>query len=221
MGNRPSMSGSSLNPAVTAARAPSDRGDLGPLDERVLTALQGLSGRLAFSGLRRYLGAHPESLSRALRRLEREGLIERGNGGYRALVRAPVVRPSSDRDLRSLAQVELPPGASPRELLGRLAGRWFGALRWVGLLERADGELLAWARRDGGGLVLLGLQGRVLQVYLPALGEDDDPAEAEDAAYELLYHAVGALRPHALLPTGELGALRAFALEPAGPAFAS
>ena len=63
----------------------------GHLDDRVLTALQGLSGRIAFSGLRRVLRTHPESLSRSLRRLEREGLIERSDGGYRALTRAPTV----------------------------------------------------------------------------------------------------------------------------------
>jgi len=166
----------------------------GHLDERVLTTLQSLSGRLAFSGLRRFLGTHPESLSRSLRRLEREGLVERVDGGYRALAPAPTVDAGSDAGLRSIAQVEVAPGTRPEELLGRLVGRWFGSLRWVGLLERPDGELLAWARRDGGGLVLLGLKGRTLSIYLPSMREDDDPAEAEEAAYELLYHAVEQLR---------------------------
>jgi DNA-binding Lrp family transcriptional regulator len=184
------------------------------LDERVLTTLQGLSGRLAFSGLRRYLGTHPESLSRSLRRLEREGLVERVDGGYRALAPAPRVDARSDRDLRSIAAIDLPPGTSPEDLLGRLVGRWFGALRWVGLLERPDGELLAWARRDGAGLVLLGLERGVLSVYVPALRGDDDPAEAEDAAYELLFHAVEALRPGTAAAPPTLAPVRAFALGP-------
>jgi len=166
----------------------------GHLDERVLTTLQSLSGRLAFSGLRRFLGTHPESLSRSLRRLEREGLVERVDGGYRALAPAPRVDAGSDTGLRSIARVEIAPGTRPEELVGRLVGRWFGSLRWVGLLERSDGELLAWARRDGGGLVLLGLKARTLGIYLPSMREDDDPAEAEEAAYELLYHAAEELR---------------------------
>jgi len=82
------------------------------LDERVLSTLQGLQGQIAFSGLKRVLRAHPESLSRSLRRLEREGRIEHIDGGYRALVPegAPPARATSD--LHPIAQVELPPGTS-------------------------------------------------------------------------------------------------------------
>ncbi len=196
-----------------------DRGaNEGRLDERVVTTLQGMSGRLAFSGLRRVLGAHPESLSRSLRRLTREGLVEKVDGGYRALGPRPRVDARSDRDLRSIARIDLPPTERDGPLLGRLAGRWFGSLRWVGLLQRPEGELLAWARRDGGGLVLLGLRDGVLSVYVPAAGPDDDePADAEDAAYELLFHAVQAMRP---VPDGALpapaGGILAFGLD--GPA---
>ena len=194
--------------------------DPGRLDERVLTTLQGLSGRLAFSGLRRFLGTHPESLSRALRRLEREGLVERVDGGYRALALAPTVDAHSDRGLRSIAAIDVPPGTSPAELLGRLTGRWFGTLRWVGLLERPDGELLAWARREGGGLVLLGLRRGVLSVYLPALREDDDPADAEDAAYELLFHVVEALRPGGGSAPSAVAPVLAFRLDAGAPLWA-
>jgi DNA-binding Lrp family transcriptional regulator len=194
--------------------------DPGRLDERVLTTLQGLSGRLAFSGLRRFLGTHPESLSRSLRRLEREGLVERVHGGYRALALAPKVDAQSDRGLRSIAAIDVPPGTSPGNLLGRLTGRWFGTLRWVGLLERPDGELLAWARRDGGGLVLLGLRRGVLSVYLPALREDDDPSEAEDAAYELLFHVVEALRPGGAPASASVETVRAFRLDTGSPSWA-
>jgi DNA-binding Lrp family transcriptional regulator len=199
---------------MSPPRGASHEPDAGPLDARVLTTLQGLSGRLAFSGLRRVLGTHPESLSRSLRRLEREGLVERVEGGYRALARPPEVDARSDRGLRSIAEIDLPPGTVPQTFLGKLAGRWFGTLRWVGLLERPEGELLAWARREGGGLVLLGLQRGVLRVYVPAARPDDDPAEAEEAAYELLYHAVEALRP-TVVPTEPATALvHAFMLGP-------
>jgi DNA-binding Lrp family transcriptional regulator len=185
--------------------------DAGRLDERVLSALQGLPGRLAFSGLRRMLGAHPESLSRSLRRLAREGLVEKVDGGYRSLARPPRVDARTDRQLRPIARIDLPPGAPPRALLGRLVGRWFGTLRWVGLLERPEGELLAWARRDGDGLVLLGVDRGVLSVYAPRATEHDDLPEAEEAAYELLFHAVEALRPTPVSPPPSLAGVRAFA----------
>ncbi len=172
----------------------------GRLDDRVLDALQGLPGRVAFSGLRRVLGAHPESLARSLRRLEREGLVERVDGGYRALAGRERSVDELTSDLRAVAQVDLPIGTSAEALLGRLAGRWFGALRWVGVVERPDGRLLSWARRDGSGHVLLGIDRGALRVYRPAMAPDDEPAETEDAAYELLVHTVEALRPTAGAP---------------------
>ena len=165
------------------------------LDDRVLTALEALHGRIAFSGLRRALKAHPESLSRALHRLEREGLVERAEGGYRALAREPKLDPPSVARLRPIAHVRVPLGAAPEAVLGRLSGRWFGSLRWVGRIDRPSRQLLAWARRDGTGLVLLGIHGGSLRVYVPDGPELGDLTEAEDAAYELLGHAVEAMRP--------------------------
>jgi len=191
--------------------------DGGRLDERVLTALQSLSGRVAFSGLRRMLGAHPESLSRSLRRLAREGLVEKLEGGYRALARAPRVESGTDQGLRAIARIDLPAGADSRMMLGRLVGRWFGTLRWVGVLERPEGELLAWARREGGSPVLLGFRRGVLSVYAPRLAEAEGLSEVEEAAYELLFHAVEALRSVPAAALAPLEGLQAFALGPPAP----
>jgi DNA-binding transcriptional ArsR family regulator len=184
------------------------------LDDRVLVTLQELHGRIAFSGLRRALKAHPESLSRALRRLEREGLVERSDDGYRALLPPPPMDPSTAAHLRPIARVEVPFGIPPETVLGRLAGRWFGTLRWVGMIERPSQRLLAWARRDGSGYVLLGIQGGELRVYVPDEPGPGDSGEAEDAAYELLGHAVGALRP--TTPDGGVTFLAAEDAPPAG-----
>lgn len=176
----------------------------GGLDQRVLATLQGLQGRIAFSGLRRVLRAHPESLSRSLRRLEREGLVERSVEGYRALAEPPRTAGPRSTDLRPIAQVDLPPGLPADSVLGRLSGRWFGALRWVGVVDGPSGRLLAWARRDGAGYVLLGIDRGTLRVFVRGEGSGDDPNEAEDAAYELLVHAVDALRPTPHDPVGSV-----------------
>ncbi len=159
--------------------------------------LQGLHGRMAFNGLRRKLGAHPESLARALRRLEREGLVERADGGYRSLADGSVQDAVSSVELRSIARIELPRDFDEATIFGRLAGRWFGSLRWVGLVEQSGRRLLAWARRDGYGQVLLGVHRGVLRVYVPDVAEHQDEAEAEALAYELLVQAVGAVQPDA------------------------
>jgi len=175
----------------------------GGLDGRVLSTLQELRGRIAFSGLRRVLGAHPESLSRSLRRLEREGLVERTDGGYRAISAPGADRPVAP-ELKPIASVDLPVGVSRDFVHGRLAGRWFGSLRWVGRVERPDGALLAWAGRDGSGYTLLGIDRGVLRVYVPVDAAGDPTSDGEDSAYELLAHAIDALRPSATEGVGDV-----------------
>ncbi|HLM70087.1 MAG TPA: hypothetical protein VK423_01720 [Thermoplasmata archaeon] len=189
----------------------------GGLDQRVLSTLQGLQGQIAFSGLRRALHAHPESLSRSLRRLEREGLVERSENGYRALSPPSGGALHGPVDLRPIAQVDLPPGAPPESVLGRLSGRWFGSLRWVGVVDSPTGRLLAWARRDGGGYALLGIHRGVLRVYIRENDAGEDTNDAEDSAYELLVHAANALRPSGHDPLGPVSFLAAQDLPPYPP----
>ena len=166
----------------------------GRLDDRVLLALEEMNGRIAFSGLRRTLGAHPESLSRALHRLEREGLVDRSEQGYRS-IRRPEPGSAPDGELHAVARIEIPPGLEADAVLARLSGRWFGSLRWMGVVERPPQRLLAWARRDGSGSVLLGAQRGALRIYTTADHGLADATESEDAAYELLLAVAETLRP--------------------------
>jgi hypothetical protein len=172
----------------------------GSLDDRILSTLQDLHGQMAFNGLRRKLGAHPESLARALRRLEREGLVEHADGGYRSLSDGMTAESDVPQELRSIARIELPREFDEASIFARLAGRWFGSLRWVGIVEKSGRRLLVWARRDGYGQVLLGVHRGVLRVYVPDTAEPEDEAEAEALAYELLVQAVNVVQPDA--PTG-------------------
>lgn len=167
----------------------------GRLDERVLETLASMPGTVAFSGLRRALRAHPESLSRSLRRLEREGLVERADGGYRLLsLPTPDFSPPRD-DLRTIGEVALLPGVNVSELRGRLAGRWFGSLRWVGTLERGERTYLMWSLRDAPGQLLLSVEPGRLKVLSPVRDEAPEATEVEEAGYELLLHVLEDLRP--------------------------
>ena len=181
----------------------------GGLDERILATLQTLHGRIAFSGLRRVLHAHPESLSRSLRRLEREGRVDRSSDGYRITEDALGASQPTGPQLRPIGQVTLPPGTVAESVLGRLAGRWFGSLRWVGVVDGPSGQLLTWAKRDGSAYILLGVRRGSLRVYLRVQGAADDLTEAEDAAYELMVHALDALRPSLFEPSSPVGFLSA------------
>jgi DNA-binding Lrp family transcriptional regulator len=165
------------------------------LDERILGTLHGLGGSITFSGLRRVLDAHPESLSRSLRRLEREGLVERVGGGYRALAGPGGVPLGALGELRTVSHLDLPPGPEHERRLRALAGRWFGTLRWIGEVSHPEGRLLAWARRDGSGLVLLRPGPASVTILVPGTPEAGEFGDAEDAAFELLFHAIESLRP--------------------------
>lgn len=166
----------------------------GRLDDRVLVTLQAMHGRMAFSGLRRSLGAHPESLVRALRRLEREGLVDRSTNGYRALSAPKPITTSSAVELRPVARIAVPGNLDAEAVLTRLTGRWFGGLRWVGIVDRPPQRLLSWAHRDGTGTVLLGAQGGALRIYTTSGGAQGETADFEDAGYELLVAVADALR---------------------------
>ncbi len=103
-----------------------------------------------------------------------------------------------ETELRAVAQIELPAGVDPAAVLERLTGRWFGSLRWMGVVDRPDGRLLAWARRDGSGSVLLGIQRGTVRIFATGDVSLVDPSESEDAAYELLVALADTLRPHSV-----------------------
>ena len=184
------------------------------LDDRVRELLETKGGRLAFNGLRRALGAHPESLTRALRRLERRGVVRHLEDGYSLVVPGERSRPSQPTPgRRSVASVQLPPGLSSDAVLGQLAGRWFGSLRWIGVYDRAGDPLLTWSVGTSPIRVLLSVRRGALRVLVEgeSSSEATSPA-AEGAAWELLRHALERLQPDTA-PAGLGGGTHALLLQ--------
>jgi hypothetical protein len=182
-----------------------DRADEAPLDDRVVELLAERPGRVAFNGLRRALDAHPESLVRSLRRLERHGVVRHEADGYVLVDRPDVPAPPPARAPRPFAEVTLAPGVSRTELFGRLAGRWFGRLRWVGLYEPADGPWLVWSVEGAPGeQVRLGIRRGRLSLVVDRPPDAPADGRAEEAARSLLRHAVDALAPAEPPSTGAL-----------------
>ena len=183
---------------MTVAREPQgaspDRAPDPRLDDRIVDLLRRAPGAFAFNGLRRALAAHPESLSRSLRRLERLGVIARGEHGY-ALVAGPGPEeaPREPTPLRSVAAVELAPGVTRSDLLGRLAGRWFGSLRWVGVHERPGDPLLVWSVEGSDGHVLLGVRRGSLRLFVDRPRSREGTDALDRAARELLAHVLARL----------------------------
>jgi len=132
--------------------------DLREHDRHVLEFLsRDPSSQVAFQGLRRRLGIHPEQLSRALHRLADDGLAERTEHGYRATAKAlTVLGPDAlTRTPEGLTVLEtyLPADVEVRSLVAVLQGRWFGPLRWFGF-SQDEGELRLWWSTEDNGIQL-------------------------------------------------------------------
>src|SRR3989454_9762434 len=135
-----------------------DNLDLREHDRDVLEFLtQDPSSQVAFQGIRRRLGIHPEQLSRALHRLADDGLVEHTEHGYRATAKAlTVLGPDAlTRTPEGLTVLEtyLPARVEVRSLVDALQGRWFGPLRWFGFSED-QGELRLWWSTEDNGIQL-------------------------------------------------------------------
>lgn len=171
----------------------------GPLDKRVLDLMSGFPGPVSFAGLRRTLEIHQESLTRALKRLERSGSVERTVNGYR-LSEQFLPHPNGEWEGtrfpregdKPMVDLRLLTPGDKSGILGSLAGRWFGEFRWVGSYEDGRRTTLLWVSSAGNGFLGLVLEGNRMSVYhQPVSGmpvQDQPPA-----AYELIEHVMRAL----------------------------
>lgn len=124
--------------------------DTGVLD---LIGQEGLA-RFTFDGLKRRLGVHPETLSRAMDRLEDQGLLEKHVDGYRVTSKARELLSAQPLSVKEpsvpLLQTLLLPDIPLKQVVSELAGKWFGTLRWLGYAENGEGIVLKWITEDGG-----------------------------------------------------------------------
>ena len=174
---------------------PSARESLDDLRDRDREVLEFLShdpdSHVAFQGLRRRLGIHPEQLSRALHRLADSELVERTDLGYRVTPRAlsvmsPSAFPSEEQGVIIL-QTYLPADLDLRALVQRVHGSWIGPLRWYGLSESADGLRLAWALEDDS----IRLETLIRPGHLAVIAKALSPDRLDDAArlgHQLFQH---------------------------------
>jgi DNA-binding Lrp family transcriptional regulator len=169
-------------------------GNLGPHDE---------SGKVSFQGIRRKLGLHQETLSRSLRRLEGEGLIEKIDHDYTLSERgASLVAGNTSAQLPAIygevyaipiMRTIVPPDASIPAIERSLSHRWFGNLRWYGSSTTEDSTILRWITEDG----KIKLLARISEGYLSIESEATTKGameQAVSAAYEIFDHVSHHLR---------------------------
>ncbi|MDE1769631.1 MAG: hypothetical protein KGI28_03620 [Thaumarchaeota archaeon] len=136
-------------------------------DKKVLSILNqdsDLNGsQYTFNGLVRKLGIHQQSLARSLHRLESAGLVQKTDYGYKLTKNLDSILVKKSRiDLENLSkrishqytpfeqiiQLYLPTTIPVEDVVNKLLGKWFGTLRWMGIVEGDGGYVLQWASND-------------------------------------------------------------------------
>lgn len=101
--------------------------------------------RIAFQGLRRRLGLHPQALTRTLRSLERAGVVGHDERGYFVAPKhRRFVASEPTEAYRPVFAAILPPHVDPKHLADQLSRRWFQGLRWYGITEQPGEFVLHW-----------------------------------------------------------------------------
>jgi hypothetical protein len=156
----------------------------------VLLSEEGLA-TFSFDGLKRRLGLHPETLSRILDRLEEEGIVKKGPGGYTVTSKINEFlqpRPTVARESHTpLLQTFLPSDMSVSQLISDLRGRWFGLLRWMGLSDNGESVTLKWITEDGAIQIDANISDTVLTIEAKFL-QNKNMNLALKASYQLLTH---------------------------------
>ena len=149
-----------------------------------------------FEGLRRKMGTHSETLSRILRRLEDQQILEKSPEGYhvtskgREMIEArplAATRGSIAQRQRFSILHTLLPYRNSGELVNGLKGRWFGPLRWLGYSEDGRSTTMKWVTEDGSVQIDAIFSDGELTIE-GSVKEGKDLTDAIRASYQLVGH---------------------------------
>src|SRR5215207_4179686 len=144
---------------------PLSANDLRNNDRKILLLLnEEMWSTYSFKALERKLDIHQQSLSRALRRLRELELIEKTPAGYKLIKKNMFLsstimesgqvsgeeepeplepRKNTRKRFNQLIQICIPIRNNNTEMVAnKLVGRWFGSLRWFGLIKKETGSTL-------------------------------------------------------------------------------
>lgn len=142
--------------------------DLSELDRRILFLLnEQLGSTFTFKALERKLNIHQQTLTRSLKRLLELKLIIKSSRGYQIkenngawllsmegdpldsfITDTEVTRSKKSRKFKQFLQIYLPIKVDIEALVSTLSGKWFGNLRWLGMVKKDTGYRLEWVAID-------------------------------------------------------------------------
>lgn len=158
---------------------------------------------LSFQGIRRKLGLHQETLSRALHRLQRDGYVERHEHAYRVSLKGmntisfghhqSQAKVAPDPYSVVLLGAVLPNDLNVQNLIDSLCFKWFGNLRWLGSTMSSDSATLSWITNETG--LKISVRIRDDTIAIETYPRDARSiAEATRSAFDLFDHISRALR---------------------------
>jgi DNA-binding HxlR family transcriptional regulator len=144
--------------------------DLRNNDKNVVSLLnEEMGATYSFKALERKLDIHQQSLTRALKRLKYLNLIEKTPAGYiitknkntfltkeilkinqlqeEATAESELsneTKKKSRKRFNQLIQISIPIRNNIELIINQLVGKWFGNLRWFGLVKKETGVTLQW-----------------------------------------------------------------------------
>jgi DNA-binding Lrp family transcriptional regulator len=142
--------------------------DLSELDQRILFLLnEQLWSTFTFKALERKLNIHQQTLTRSLKRLLELKLIIKSSRGYQIneintswlfamgedpinslLTDVEITRSKRSRKFKQFLQVYVPIRMDIEAIISTVSGKWFGNLRWLGLVKKDTGYRLEWVAID-------------------------------------------------------------------------
>ncbi len=166
---------------------------------------EGDGARFSFQGIRRKLGIHQETLSRALRRLERDGFVVKDRREYAVSGKGEEIisRHAKSQEEHSeiysipILRTILPVDVDPSRLEESLNHKWFGNLRWFGSSRSENVTTLTWITEDGKMRLKAKISGGYLSIESEAISAKA-MSEAVKAAYAIFHHVSEAVRQPAI-----------------------
>ena len=147
--------------------------DLHSLDRKILWLLTEQPwSTYSFKALERKLNVHQQTLARSLRRLVELDFIEKSPAGYSlnqmtassilSLIENSTVnlfdeeeialedtnKSKKQRKFNQLLQMHIPIKVNVEQLVNSISRKWFGNLRWLGLVRKDTGYRLEWVVRN-------------------------------------------------------------------------
>jgi DNA-binding MarR family transcriptional regulator len=142
--------------------------DLRDNDRKILSLLNDeIVSTYSFKALERKLNIHQQSLSRALKRLVELDLIEKVPAGYKLIEKNNFISNATLENSKlledeeesfrvkktrkrfdQLIQIRIPIKYNIKSIINHLIGKWFGNLRWFGIIKKETGSTLQWIAID-------------------------------------------------------------------------